>query len=92
MYELPLIKIELDGMRYSIVHALSTHNAEIETYVDENLKKVVEEFDYVTLVKQVATKAITEAVKRSIESYFAYGDGYKNIDAVITEILKNHAG
>lgn len=90
MDQMPIIKIEIDGMRQSIAHALSTYHQDIEGYVDKNLKQVVETFDYETLIRQVARESITKAVTQAIQSYFSYGEGYKEIEETITAVLKKH--
>ena len=85
--EIPIVKIELNGMRETIVHAFTTHELEIATNIDQQLKKAIEEFDYEGIVHKVAMEVLTDTVTRSIKAYFTYGEGYKVIEAVVQATL-----
>ena len=88
MFEIPYIKLEIEGMKYSIVHALNTHHADIEKHVEEVLQQVIEKFDYTAVVEEIAKNAIEKAVKSSVETFFLYGEGRKVIDAMVLKMIK----
>ena len=88
MHGTPIIKLELDNMRQAILYSLAKYNNEIEKAVDEELKKVVENFDYENIVISIAN----EALKDAIESYFKYGEGRRTIEKSVNEALSKAFG
>ena len=83
--ELPLITLKLEGMRYQVMHALHQHQNEISEMVNNELKKVIKNYPFGDVIADVANHAI----KGSIESYFRYGKGNKEITTAITKILES---
>ena len=81
--QFPLIKVELEHMKQSIVAALNTYNIDTTSYVEAALTDVVETFDYGSIVSSVATEVLT----KGIESYFRWGEGRVIIEKAIQEAL-----
>ena len=79
MDELPSIKIELNSMRKTIVHALQVYHTEIDDAVNEQLREAVDNFDFGTVVQEVAKEVIEKAVHDSVTAYFNWGEGRKII-------------
>jgi len=84
MNGMPLVKLELDQMRVTIMHQFTNYNKEISEAVDKELKKVIENFDYEGTITKIADEVITKA----IENYFAWGgEGKKLIEGSVTQAL-----
>ena len=83
MSELPIIRLEMQQMKHTIITALTSHQLQINQYVDVTLQRAIDEFDYDSVVKQSVDEAITDAIK----SYFKYGDGRKVIEAAVKQAL-----
>lgn len=75
MNDMPIIKLEIQGMKYQISHALRTHNDEISKYVESAIDDMVKNFDYKALVKHEVSKAIEESIKW----HFKVGKGNSQI-------------
>lgn len=88
VYQLPRIRMELEGMKESIVHALGMHSQEIERHVEEELSKAIEAFDFEFIVRDAANDAVAKAVRQAIETYFSYGDGHKAIEEIVNDGLR----
>jgi hypothetical protein len=88
MFDLPKIKIDVENMRYQIVHAFSSHNKEIEKAVDEELKRALENYPFADRIRVEAYDCITKAIHNAVKEYFLYGDGYKTINEIVTKTIK----
>ena len=87
MYEQPELRLELQNMKYTVIHALQQHNHEIEKYVEEKLKDVVDNFDYEKTIKEMANDVIRKSVENAVTSYFSYGEGNDLIKQLVAEKL-----
>ena len=87
MDELPSIKIELNSMRKTIVHALQVYHTEIDDAVNEQLREAVDNFDFGTVVQEVAKEVIEKAVHDSVTAYFNWGEGRKIIEAMVADAV-----
>lgn len=84
MNGMPLVRLELDQMRTTIMHQFTNYNKEISEAVDKELKKVIENFDYESTITKIANETITKA----IEDYFTWrGEGKKLIEDSVTQAL-----
>lgn len=89
MLELPKIRIEVEGMKYQIIHAFGSHNDEIEKYVADELNKVLETYPFAEEVAKVSKQVLTEAIKHSVQEFLLYGEGRKVLDEVVADLLKS---
>jgi len=68
----PIIKLEVEGMRHTVTTALSQHSAEI----DENIRKAINFYcspdNIENVIHKEVTEAIDNAVKEEIRSFFKY--------------------
>lgn len=85
--ELPIIKLELQGMKYQIIHAFETHNREVEAVVDEQLQRAIANFPFEEEVQRLSREVISSAIKEALEYYFKYGEGREVIKKSIIEAL-----
>jgi ribosomal protein S3AE len=69
----PMIRLELDQMRYQVLHALTLHQAEIQEQVDEALKKALAEFDFDKVIREAVDRELNEAIRK------AFGQAVSNI-------------
>jgi hypothetical protein len=95
MFELPRIRIEIENMKYQIVHAFAIHNDEIERAVDQELTRVIANYPFGEQVAQIASQILTQAIKNEIEEFLIYGAGRKvlsdSVDSLITSKLTMRA-
>lgn len=91
-YRFPIIRIELDHMRQSIVHALSEYSTQMTEYVNGELQRIVDSFDYDAVVREVANEAISRSIKDEIDAYFRFGEGRKQINKLVEESFLRNRG
>lgn len=85
---LPIIRLEVEGMRRQIVTALTEHQAEM----DEMVKQAVEEATKPEHVKQVVRKEVSrtldKVVQEEVQNFFRYdGEGRKVIAKAVKQKL-----
>jgi hypothetical protein len=88
----PVIRLEARGLGVAVAAAFSQHVEIIKKQIDEEVKTVVETFDFGQEVRRVAQDTLSRAVKNSIESYFLYGEGKDTLDRLVQETVKQKAG
>jgi KaiC/GvpD/RAD55 family RecA-like ATPase len=90
MFELPRIKIEIENMRYQIVHAFASHNDEIERAVDQELTRVIANYPFGAEVASIASQVLTQAIKHEIEEFLLYGQGRKALSDVVDNLITSN--
>lgn len=88
MLEMPKIKIEVERMKYSIIHAFSTHNDEIKDAVEKGLDEAIASYDFAGEISRVSNAVIGEVIKDCILNYFRYGDGRKLINDMVVKSIE----
>jgi len=83
MDQYPLIKIEIDQMKHTILHHFNSYQKNISDYVKEQIESAVKNYDFEGEVKQ----AVYQVISRSLEDYFKWGDGNKLISNALNEAL-----
>ena len=87
--EVPIIRLEVQGMKQTIMTALSEHSAQM----DADIKAAVEEYctdeNLAVVVKSAAFKHLDNAIKEEVKKFFWIGKGRKAVaEAVRESILK----
>jgi len=72
----PTVTLQIEGMRYHIVHALTTHHTEIEAEVNRQLEAMGKSFDFEKVIRAAVQDAITTAVRDHLKLAIgsAFGD------------------
>jgi hypothetical protein len=63
----PTIKIELQGLRMQVVHALTRYNVDVEDHVNAALAKAVENFPFEKVVNETVQEVMREWVHREVK-------------------------
>ena len=87
-YPFPVIRLELEGMKYAIIQSLAAH-MEAQT---EDMKKAVQDavdaFDPLPIIRAETHKGIEEAIKLSVQNFFTYGEGRDAVCKAVDEHLR----
>ena len=84
MEQMPIIKLEIENMKYSILHYFNQHQERVSEAVAAQIEKVISSYDY----EGAVLKATTEVLDGTIESFFKYGKGRTMIQDAIQEALE----
>jgi hypothetical protein len=80
---LPIIRIEIDRMRETLLAMLSEHNLKM----DEMLQKAVDAFCQESRIKHIietaAENTLADAIRKEVADFFQYGDGRKTVAAAV---------
>lgn len=87
MFNLPRVRVELEGMKFQIIHAFSSHNDDIEKLVEKEISKAIENYPFEEEVSRLANEILTKAIEETLKEYLIYGDGKKALRGVIDEKL-----
>ena len=80
---MPMVRLELDYMKQSILHHLGLHENELSKNVNDQIEKAIAEFDFEGEVSRIAT----EAIRKAINFEFTSGDGFIWIQEAIHGIV-----
>ncbi len=87
MTNLPTIRLEIEGMRHAILHAISAYNADVEKYLADETKKFVEGYDFQAAVQRTLGPVFDDAIRKALERHFAYGPGRDAIEQAVAEMM-----
>ena len=79
MNSLPIIRIEIEGMRQSILAALTERQIQMDEYVSAAINRYATAENLSRVIDAEVESAINSAIKEATASYFKYGDGRKFI-------------
>lgn len=78
---LPVLRVEIERLKHSIVSMIGAHNSELGDYISAEMSKAINSYDWEGQVKGIVHEAINEKIK----NYFSYGDGAKAIREAIEQ-------
>lgn len=70
---MPIIRLEIESMRYAVMHALAEHQVEVSAIVDKHLHELVEKTDFEAIIKTEVEQVIEKAVKDYFSLHFEGG-------------------
>ncbi len=84
---LPLISIELQGLRQSLHHSLGLCMQEFNDIMQAEVDRVVTPENLQRMIREVAGPAVEAAVQSAVKSYFSYGAGHRAVQAAVDEVV-----
>ena len=91
MSTLPIIRIEIEGMRSAILAALTERQIEMDAYVKDSLDRFLAGHALQEQIDRHVSVAIDTAIKQEADRYFLYGDGRKFIAQAVAARLNDEA-
>jgi hypothetical protein len=89
MNSMPIIRLEVEGMKMAILNAFHAQHVEIDTYVQKELERFCAPENLRRVVGKHVDTVVEAAIRDSLESFFRYGAGKKLITAWMLSILRN---
>ncbi len=87
MNQFPILKIELEGIRQTMMHAFNGYTDTLNSAVRERLDKIVNDKYFTQMIATQVRQTLEESVQEALKSYFKYGKGREAIDATIQHAL-----
>lgn len=87
MRDMPIIRLEIEGMKASILHALTEYELQMDSLVKEAIERQCSSEHIHQLINYETSRAIDEAVKDEINNFFKYGKGRDAIKSAICDKL-----
>lgn len=69
-YPIPIIKLEVEGMRHSIYKALHQYNLEMDSMLKEAIEKYCADENLRYIIGQTVRQTVDQTVKEEIENFF----------------------
>lgn len=86
---MPIIKLEVEGMKRTICTALLEHQAKMDADVIAAVEAYCQPENISRIIHSAASKALTEAIQQEVKHFFWEGEGRKAVaEAVRESILK----
>ena len=79
----PIIKLEVEGMKYTVSTALMEHQAQIDASVQAALEAVCHPDNIDHVVRDTAMEAAKAVIESEIDRFFRYGEGRTALVEVI---------
>lgn len=78
----PIVRLELEGVRESVVHALADRNGEIEHAVQAEIDNQINNFDFTSHIREEVSKCLREMVSGSLKRHISWTLEKEIADAV----------
>lgn len=88
MMQMPTIRLDLEHMRHSMIHAVHDYNGEMEQFISEELKRQVDSFDYEHAMKIHIENEMHAAVSKAVKDWFTVGNGAHLVYSVVSQQLE----
>lgn len=87
---LPTIRLEIEGMRHTVLRAISERNGEMEAYIKQTLEKMCKEESIKDIVETEARTQIQLALKEEVKNFFTWSSstGRQAIREAVLEHLE----
>jgi len=86
---IPIIRLEIEGMRYQIATALAQHSFEL----GEGIQRAVAEFCTEENIDKVVNTLVNEQIKKTVQdevtAFFSYGKGRTAVKSAVEEIMRS---
>lgn len=87
---LPIIRLEVEGMRHSICRALSEYALQIDEQMQGAVKEYCTPENLGKIIRTEADRVLTDVIKTEVDNYFRFGKGREAVrKAVQDSLLKN---
>lgn len=85
---MPILRLELEGMKHSIAMAFTEYHMQVEQDVQEAIKNFCTPENLKGIINQEVQKAVTDCIQSAIKGYFSWGgEGRKAIAPIVEHHL-----
>jgi len=83
----PIIKLEVEGMKYAICTALTEYAAQMDTYIQEAVESFCTEGNLRKVVTAAANVALEQTIKTEVDKFFRHGAGSVAVAEAVRESI-----
>ena len=89
----PIIRLEVESMRYTVMTALTKHAAQMDADVQNAVDRYLTEENVIKIIDETVRDCVNSAVKEEIQRQFIYsGAGRKAIREAVAQYMEKHWG
>ena len=88
MNGIPVIRLEIEGMKHAVIHAMTRHLAQMDSEIQAAVEHACKPEHISALIETTARGEIAKAVKSEIENFYRYGPGRKAIKEAVVRALE----
>lgn len=85
---MPLIRLEVEGMKHAIVTALGQYTASIDADVRRAVEQVCEPENLRRVIEEAVAREFRQVLEQEVAGYFKWGEGRKLVKALATGLLE----
>lgn len=85
---IPIIRIELEGMKHTLMAAMSQHLLEMDDLIQVQVDRVCTPENISSIVYEQAKTQIKNAIDDAVRTFYSYGDGQKAVKEAVFQALK----
>jgi hypothetical protein len=89
MNNIPIIRLEVEGMRHTISTALLEHQAQMDTDVRNAVETYCQPDNISRIIHDAARDALNTAIREEVKAFFLMGNGRKAVAEAVKESLLN---
>lgn len=87
----PLVRLDIEGLRYQVLHAIAMHHKEVEEAVDAEMKRIIETFDFQDMIRKAVNQALQQhiesAIKNAMYELFSVRSGPNEIRDMLRKVV-----
>jgi hypothetical protein len=84
---IPIIKLEVQGMRHTMAFALSQYTAQIDETLQAALEAYCTPENLERVIQTETAKILDQVIKEEVKNWFTYGEGRKAIKEAVEKKL-----
>ena len=88
MLDLPQIRLEVERMRHSVIHAFSAHTEDVKHAVEQELERAVNEFNFEAAVRRECNRVLNDVIAQTIKKFFTFGEGREAVEGAVYKSIQ----
>ncbi len=88
MENIPILRLELEGMKFSLYRALDKYQVEWNKMVRNSIERYCNEENLQLVIDRVVEREINDAIQEEVENFYKYGEGRNIIREIIVKKLQ----
>lgn len=90
MNGMPVIRLEIEGMKHTIMHAMTQHLAQMDADIQAVVENLCTPARILEVITTTAQKEIDQVVKAEVERFYRYGKGQEAVKQAVARALERN--